>query len=105
MPQDDLNDTAAGLNEGFDYELGEDGLRVRLGSLLLRAIPYGDIERVEKGWAPGWQVGGHGMPFRGDEVRIRVRGHVGLPWMTVTPREPDRFVERLSGRALGAFSA
>ena len=105
MPQQRLRDTSDDIDSGFDYELGEDGLRVRLGSLLLRAIPYDDIERVEKGWAPGWQVGGHGMPFRGDEVRIRVRGHVGLPWMTVTPSEPDRFVERLSGRAHGAFSA
>jgi hypothetical protein len=105
MSQQRLKERVGDLNADFDYELGEDGLRVRLGSLLLRAIPYDDIERVEKGWAPGWEVGGHGMPFRGDEVRIRVRGHVGLPWMTVTPREPDRFVERLSGRAPGAFSA
>ena len=105
MPQDHLKERNDDLNAHFSYELEEDGLRVRLGSLLLRAIPYDDIERVEKGWAPGWEVGGHGMPFRGDEVRIRVRGHVGLPWMTVTPHEPDRFVERLSGRALEAFSA
>ena len=62
MSQDRLKDRAGDINSAFDYELGEDGLRVRLGSLLLRAIPYDDIERVEKGWAPGWQVGGHGMP-------------------------------------------
>jgi hypothetical protein len=103
MSQERLKDRAASFGSAFDYELGEDGLRVRLGGMLVRAIPYDDIERVEKGWAPGWQVGGHGMPFRGDEVRIRVRTPVGLPWMTVTPREPDRFVERLSGRALGAL--
>ena len=102
MSQERLRERAERLGSDFSYELGEDGLRVRLGGLLLRAVPYGDIERVEKGWAPGWQVGGLGMPFRGDEVRIRVRTLVGLPWMTVTPREPDRFVERLSGRALGA---
>ncbi len=105
MSQRSLKSTPRDPGLAFDYELGEDGLRVRLGSMVLRAIPYGDIERVEKGWAPGWQVGGHGMPFRGDEVRIRVRTHVGLPWMTVTPREPDRFVERLSGRAHGGVPA
>ena len=105
MSQMSLKSPAGGPAPAFDYELGEDGLRVRLGSMLVRAIPYGDIERVEKGWAPGWQVGGRGMPFRGDEVRIRVRTHVGLPWMTVTPREPDRFVERLSGRAHGGVPA
>ncbi len=105
MSQQSLKSTPGDPAPAFDYELGEDGLRVRLGSMVLRAIPYGDIERVEKGWAPGWQVGGHGMPFRGDEVRIRVRTHVGLPWMTVTPREPDRFVERLSGRAHGGVPA
>jgi hypothetical protein len=102
MSQNRLKATTEGLNSSFEYELTENGLRVSLRGRLVRAVPYGDIERVEKGWAPGWEVGGHGMPFRGDEVRIRVRGHVGLPWMTVTPAEPDRFVERLSGRALEA---
>jgi hypothetical protein len=102
MPQDRLKATGDDLTSSFDYRLGDDGLRVSLRGRLLCAVPYGDIERVEKGWAPGWEVGGRGMPFRGDEVRIRVRGHVGLPWMTVTPAEPDRFVERLSGRALEA---
>jgi hypothetical protein len=102
MSQKSLKDPTRDLMSSFEYELAEECLRVSVGGRLLRSVAYGDIERVEKGWAPGWEVGGHGMPFRGDEVRIRVRGHVGLPWMTVTPTEPDRFVERLSGRALDA---
>jgi hypothetical protein len=87
----------------FVYELGSDGVRIALGDLLLRIVPYGQIERVERGWAPGWQVGGPGMPFRGDEVRLRARSPFGLPWLSLTPPDPEGFVAdlrvRLAARA------
>jgi hypothetical protein len=82
----------------FSYELADEGLRISLGAIVLRTVAYPDIERVERGWAPGWQVGGMGMPFRGDEVRVRVRTKIGLPWMNLTPADPDAFVQGLRRR-------
>jgi hypothetical protein len=83
----------------FTYTLGDDALRVELGGLLIRTVAYSDVERVERGWAPGLQVGGMGMPFRGDEVRVRVRAGFGLPWMSLTPEDPDAFVAELTRRS------
>ena len=82
----------------FSYQLADEGLRISLGAIVLRTVAYPDIERVERGWAPGWQVGGMGMPFRGDEVRVRVRTKIGLPWMNLTPPDPDAFVAELRRR-------
>ena len=82
-------------DHGFWYDLAEDCLRVGLGGQLVLSVPYGRIEQVERGWAPGLQMGGPGMPHRGDEVRIRADLTVALPWMSVTPNEPDVFVSRL----------
>lgn len=82
----------------FWYELSDTGLRIGLGELLLRCVPYWRIERVERGWAPGLEVGGPGMPDRGDEVRIRSSEPLVLPWLSLTPPDPDEFVRRLSDR-------
>jgi hypothetical protein len=86
----------------FSYKLADEGLRISLGQIVLRTVAYPDIERVERGWAPGWQVGGMGMPFRGDEVRVRVRTKIGLPWMNLTPADPDAFVQGLRRRVEAA---
>lgn len=86
------------LTRVFEYAIAADGLRIGLGGLVLRTVPYEEIEVVERGWAPGWQVGGVGMPFRGDEVRVRVRSAIGLPWMSLTPDDPDGFVAALRDR-------
>jgi hypothetical protein len=86
----------------FSYTLADEGLRISLGAIVLRTVAYPDIERVERGWAPGWQVGGMGMPFRGDEVRVRVRTKIGLPWMNLTPADPDAFVTDLRRRVADA---
>lgn len=92
---------APGSAEGdppFWYELSEATLRIGVGALLLRIVPYWRIERVERGWAPGLQLGGPGMPDRGDEVRIRGSEPLGFTWLSLTPADPDGFVLRLSER-------
>lgn len=83
---------------GFWYDLDEDRLRIGLRRQLVLSIPYERIERVERGWAPGLQVGGPGMPDRGDEVRVRAALPGGLPWASLTPLEPDGFVSLLRAR-------
>lgn len=87
-----------GVGEGFWYELAEASLRIGVEGFLLRSVPYRLIERVERGWAPGLQVGEPGMPDRGDEVRIRTSDPLEFPWLSLTPPDPDGFVRRLSDR-------
>ncbi len=84
--------------DGFLYDLAQDCLRISVGRQLVVRIPYARVERVERGWAPGLQVGGPGMPDRGDEVRVRADLPFCLPWVSLTPAEPDDFVNRLLAR-------
>lgn len=84
--------------DGFWYEFTPERLRVGTGARLIWSAPYDAIERVERGWAPGLQLGGPGMPGRGDEVRVRTgRTLPGFPWASMTPPDPEGFVARLSG--------
>lgn len=93
-----LRGPASHGKDGFRYELSADVLRIGYRHVLLGTIPYVEVEVVERGWAPGWEAGGLGMPDRGDEVRIRVRSGAKLPWITVTPADPDAFVEEMQTR-------
>lgn len=97
-PRPDAPTAFQNADTDFWYEFSEAALRIGLGELLLRCVPYWRIERVERGWAPGLELGGPGMPDRGDEVRIRSSEPLGLPWLSLTPPDPDGFVRRLSER-------
>jgi len=94
---------AAGIGSVFlivpliRYELGENYLRVALGGVTLRKIPFSDIEFVDTK-APLWNEHWcNAFITRGRIVRIRRKSGLVRNFI-ITPKDRETFIQELQAR-------